>query len=277
MAKVAIIGYGKVGQAYHKMFPDAVIYDPYYEPVSKAVVGDVTYTYASTGDIRYDDKEAVNQCDMAIVCVFTALKKNELDVSIVEEVVGWLETPLILIKSALEIGTTDRLIKQTGKKIANSVEMVGEGKYFIPFWRYPHPEDPNYHGFLIIGGAPEVANACAEVMWSRLSPDINIHLTTALEAEITKMMENFWGAQKVTFANMMYDICQEFGANYIKVLQAWGSDGRTEKMHMRVVPGKRGFTSKCWDKDIPALAKFDKSGFAKHVVKANKHFLKQNK
>jgi hypothetical protein len=64
---------------------------------------------------------------------------GSLDTSIVEQVVDWIDTPLILIKSALQPGTVDRLTEKTGKKIAVSVEFIGEGKYPIHFWKYPHP------------------------------------------------------------------------------------------------------------------------------------------
>lgn len=278
MTKVAIIGYGWVGKAYHKMFPDAVIYD---EPQKLLMAGDLKAT--DIFDIEHCRK-VVNECDIAIVCVPTNATTvdqpdgdmQRLDMSIVEDVVRWLETPLILIKSALQPGTVDRLVKVSGKNIAVSVEMVGEGKYFVPYWKYPDAEDPRKHSFLIVGGEEETARRCADVLWDKMSPDINIHLVSAIEAEICKLMENFWGAQKVTFANMMYDICEKLGANYTKVLQAWGADGRTEKMHMRVLPNKRGWRSKCYDKDIPALAEFDDSGFAKAMIQANESHLKKN-
>lgn len=281
MKNVALIGYGWVGKAYHKVFPDAYLYDVVFKDKIGIDLDGAAYTQ------HYDhpfvngtvaNKAAINaECDIAIVCVPTnALPNGELDMSIVEQTVAWLETPLILIKSALQPGTVDRLVKETGKKIAVSVEMVGEGRYFVPFWRYPHAEDPTMHDFLIVGGETETASACADVLWSKMSPDINIHLVSAIEAELTKLMENTWGALKVTFANTMYDICQEHGANYTKVLQAWGADGRTEKMHMRVVPGKRGWKSKCYDKDIPALATLDRSGFFKQVLKANEKHLSAN-
>lgn len=254
--KVAIIGYGWVGKAYHKLFPNAVIYD---EPMGLGT------------------KEDVNDCDLALICVPTNPTEDgkALDMSIVEGVIDWIETPLILCKSALQPGTVDRLVEKTGKNIAVSVEMVGEGKYFVPYWKYPDAEDPTKHNFLIVGGEDETARRCADFIWAKMSPDINIHLTTAIEAEITKLMENTWGAMKVTFANVMYDICEDLGANYTRVLQAWGSDGRTEKMHMRVMPHKRGWKSKCFDKDVPALASLDKSGFITGAIKANKEHLKK--
>lgn len=291
MGNVAIVGYGWVGKAYHKVFSDAVIYD---EPNNLCfredkLLGfstdyDKNKSYVENNSVQIkvnpfellNARNEVNKCDLALVCVPTDAKDGQLDMSIVEEVVEWLETPLILIKSALQPGTVDRLVKKTGKKIAVSVEMVGEGKYFVPYWKYPDAEDPTKHNFLIVGGEDETARKCADYLWSKMSPDINIHLTTAIEAEICKLFENSWGALKVTFANTIYDICEKFGANYTRVLQAWGSDGRTEKMHMRVIPNKRGWKSKCYDKDIPALASLDDSGLLNKVIEVNKEHLKKN-
>lgn len=275
--KTAIVGHGWVGSAYNKMFPDAVVYDEPKHYLAEGANVRTSWVGIEAG------RAAVNACDLALIAVptdgievpnneprsATDYIKQELDMSIVEEVVGWLDTPLILIKSALQPGTTDRLIKETGKNIAVSVEMVGEGKYYIPAHKYPHPENPIQHSFLIVGGEDETAKRCADFLWNKMSPDIDIHIVTAVEAEVCKLMENAWGAQKVTFANVMYDICEDLGADYTKVLQAWGADGRTEKMHMRVTPGKRGWASKCYDKDIPALAGLDKSGFLNKVIKAN--------
>ncbi len=282
---VAIIGYGWVGKAYYKMFPNAVVYDEpqklcFTKPSSVMYAGPFHGIDRVHPELKDWDNEGarkmVNDCDLALVCVPTPAKGDQLDMSIIEDVVSWLETPLILIKSALQPGTVDRLVKKTGKKIAVSVEMVGEGKYFVPYWKYPDAEDPRKHNFLIVGGEDETARRCADFIWSKMSPDINIHLTTAIEAEITKLMENTWGALKVTFANTMYDLCEDLGANYTRVLQAWGADGRTEKMHMRVVPGKRGWKSKCYDKDVPALASLDRSGFLKSVIKTNEKHVEAN-
>lgn len=253
MHKVALVGYGYVGKAYHKMFPEAVLYD---EPLSIGT------------------REEVNQCDIALIAVPTDLKEDQtLDVSIIEDILTWLDTPLILIKSALQPGTTDRLVKETGKKIAVSVEQIGEGAYFQPYWKYPHPKNPTLHNFLIVGGEEETARRCADILWSKMSPDTDVYLVSAIEVEISKLMSNTWGAMKVTFANAMYDICEKYGANYTKVLQAWGADGRVEKMHMRVVPGKRGWKSKCFSKDVPALANMDDSGFLKKIVEVNEGHL----
>jgi len=209
--KVCLIGYGYVGQAYHKVFKDAYIFD---EPKGMGT------------------REEVNTCALAVVCVPTpSTLAGACDTSIVEEVVSWLETPLILIKSALEPGTVDRLKEKYGKRICVSVEYVGEGNYFTPIWKYPDPLNPISHGFVVIGGDDK---DCAEVMdflTPILGPTARIRITTALEAEIIKYAENTWGATKVTFAHMLRDVCEKAGANWFRVREGWIDDPRVEVMH----------------------------------------------
>lgn len=266
MLKVAIVGYGVVGKAYHKVFKDAIIYDP-YQPEGK--------------DTTKDD---VNKCDVAVVAVFTPHNEDgTLDISIVEEVVDWIECPLIIIKSALHPGTVDYLVKKTNKRIAISVEYVGEGNYPVHFWKYPDQEDPRRHQMLVVGGADDVAEEAIQVLWRYLSPDIKIHKVTALEAEIVKLVENSYPAMKVTFMNAMLSVAKKSGSSFIRIHQAWNSDPRTDSMHVRAVEFERGWTSKCWDKDVPALMKyaesigaFDMASLLKAVILINKGHLKEN-
>lgn len=283
--QIAIIGYGYLGKAYHKVFPDAEIYDPYYE------IEDTTAPYIGTMPPTptaflkpYTNKSAVNQCDLAIVCVPTdPLPDGSLDMSIIDDVISWLDTPLILIKSALMPGTVDRLVKETGKKIAVSVELIGQGNYYVDPHSYPDPLDPQKHKTLIIGGELDTATACAEYLWDKMQPDIRINLVSALEAEITKLVENAYPALKVTFINTLYNLTQKAGANFIQVHQAWTSDSRVDGFHQRTVSFKRGWKSHCWDKDLPALKHYaedigarDMQKLIKTVLDLNKEHLSEN-
>lgn len=268
--KTALIGYGYVGKAYHKMFPDAVIYDPFYEQHSNT-------------------QKQVNKCNLAIICVPTnPLPDGGLDVGIVEDAIAWLKTDLILIKSALMPGTTDKLIKKYKKRIVCSPEYIGEGGYWLPPWLYPDPHNPTKHRFIIVGGEPKDRSEVANFLWARMSPDIHIHQTTALEAELIKMVENTWGGMKVTFANEVFEICQAMGkkfnqyCDFTQVIKGWGLDSRVDAMHTRTMPGKRGFKSKCYDKDLPALVKAAKdAGYSAdlfaEVLKSNQKYLNENK
>jgi UDPglucose 6-dehydrogenase len=268
--RIALVGNGYLGQAYERVFPEALVYD---EPKE---------LYAGETSLEAG-RLAVNACDMAIVAVPTdPTETGELNMSIVEDVVGWLETPDILIKSALQPGTADKLVEETGKNIAVSVEYLGMGNYYMPE-KYPDSKDPTKHRLLVIGGETAVAGRCASRLWNRMSPDIRIHLVTAREAEIVKLVENFYGALKVTFANCLYNLVENSGQSFIKVHQAWGEDGRTDPMHTRVTEGKRGWQSHCYSKDIQALGAearnvgaTDMQRLASLIIELNNEHLKEN-
>lgn len=276
--KVALIGAGYLGSAYHThMFPEAYVYD---EPKIEAEAIAREQQTGKGEDIEAlikAGRAAVNACDIAIVAVPTDYKDDgTLDTSIVEDVVSWLDTDTILIKSALQPGTTDRLVKETGKNIAVSVEFIGEGNYYQPPHKYPDPRNPKTHQLLIVGGEEPARSHAAEVLWSQMSPDIRIHLVTALEAEITKMAENTYGALKVTWANVLRDICDEYGANFIQVHQAWSEDGRVDPMHTRSVGHNRGWNSKCYNKDVRAFAALSGSKMLEGLVEDNERHLSLN-
>lgn len=232
MSNVAIIGMGYVGRAMLHIFPDAVQYD---EPLG---IGNLA---------------EVNQCELAVVCVPTPPQEDgSCDVSIVEKVVSLLETDFILIKSAVEPGTTDFLKEKYKKRICVSPEYIGEGKYWMPP-KYPDPQNPLTHGFLIIGGEDEDCTTIADIFLTRVGAGTRIRFMTAIEAELVKYAENAWGATKVIFANELYDICQRLGANWYRVREGWLDDPRVEPMHTAVFKNKRGFGGKCFPKDTKAL------------------------
>jgi len=233
MSKVAIVGYGYVGKGMNKYFPDAVIFD---EPLNVGT------------------REEVNECEMAIVCVPTPSNEDgSCNTSIVEDVVSWLETPLILIKSALEPGTRDRLKEATGKRIVVSPEYMGEGKYWTPA-KYPDPRDPVSHGFIVLGGDDKDCSDVADLFVPIVGPATRIRFVSAIDAEVIKYAENTWGATKVIFANELREICDAVGANWHKVREGWLDDPRVESMHTAVFKDKRGFGGKCYPKDTKALA-----------------------
>lgn len=248
-AKVAIVGYGYVGRGMGRIFPDAVVHDPlWYDPVRKSA-----------------SKEDVNGCDLAIVCVPTPPKGSaeqrvddgqdeflEADTSIVEEVVAWIETPLILIKSTVPPGTTDRLREKYGKRICFSPEYMGEGGYYIPP-HYPDPADPMQHSFMVLGGEDADCDEIYDIFIRRMGPAKTYFKCRAIEAELVKYMENTWIATKVTFCNTWFDICKTHGASYNTVREGWLLDPRVERMHTAVFKGKRGFDGKCLPKDLHGI------------------------
>ena len=228
--KVGIVGFGYVGKSMYRLFPEAKIYDKF-----------------QSGYNSLESKWDVNDCDLAIVCVPTPSNREDLscNTSIVEDVVKWIKAPLILIKSTIPPGTTDYLKKKYGKRICFSPEYVGEGGYYVPEWKYPHPVKIETHTFLIVGGDKKDTSEIIDIFQEKLGPTKQYVQTTTKTAELTKYMENIWGAMKVTFSNEFYDIAKSFGVDYNELRELFLLDGRTERMHTSVFPNKRGFAGKC--------------------------------
>jgi len=276
MKKVAIIGYGYVGKAMGLIFPDALIYDPFYD--------------------KSNTKEEINkECGLVVICVPTPpvgmkgeqrVEEDEesfraVDLSMVENSLEWLTVDLVLIKSTIPPGTTDMLIEKYNKKICFSAEYIGEGNYYTPP-KYPDPLDPRKHDFMIIGGDPLVADEIFSYFIPKLGPAKKYHKMTAVEGECVKYFENSWGAMKVTFFNELFEICKAVGASFTSVREGLLLDSRIEQMHTAVFEDKRGFGGKCFPKDLLGIiAQSEKAGYSpdllKEVWNSNKRFLSKNK
>ena len=268
--KIAIIGFGKVGKAFYELFKDhyeVMIYDPAVLPFD---------------DFPMKEKDEINHSDFAIICVPTpAREKGECDISIVEDTVKWLKVPLILIKSTISPKTTEYLKEKYKKRIVFSPEYIGEGNYFVQYWKHPHPTLIKYHDFQIFGGDKKDTSECINYFIKVMGPMKFYAQTDSRTAELVKYAENNWGATKVTWANEWYEICKAFDRDWHEVRELWALDGRVEKMHTAVFKDKRGWSGKCYPKDNRAIIfASNKEGykpeFLEAMLKSNERFNKIN-
>lgn len=259
--EIAIIGYGYVGKALDNFFNDhysTVIYDPIHGN---------EYPKFSL------DKEEINKCKIGVICVPTPqLKDGSVDLSIIEEVIEWLETDLILIKSTIPPKTTEYLKSKYNKQnIVFSPEYIGEGKYQVHWWKdksYPHPLDMKKHNFFIFGGNKRYTSKIIEFFKPITGPEPQYIQTNSITAELTKYMENSWIALKVSFCNEFYDIANTFNVDYNELRELFLLDGRVERMHTIVFENKRGFDGKCIPKDINGIVKASsKEGYEPKLLK----------
>lgn len=219
-----------------------------------------------------EQRQSANECDLAVICVPTPMKEGgEVDISIVEEAVVWIETPLILIKSTIPPGTVDFLKEKYGKRIVFSPEYIGQGLYTVPWWKdkgYPHPTDISYHDFQIFGGDRTDTREVLEYFKRVLGPDCKYIQTDSTTAELCKYFENAWGATKVTFCNEFAKIAGAFGVDYDELRELWLLDGRVERMHTAVFKESRGFGGKCYPKDVNGIVKASESkGYIPKLLK----------
>ena len=225
--RFAIVGFGVVGKSMKSLLPDAVVYD---------IAPGMPH-----------DKQEVNQCDITFVCVPTPpASDGSCDISIVEDSVAWIETPIIVIRSTVPPGTTKRLGRKYNKRIVFNPEYLGETPW--------HPyRDPRNIPFTILGGPKKDTAEVAEVYGQICGPSVRIYFTDSTTAELAKYMSNCFFATKVVFCNEFYHIAKAFEVEYHELREIWLADPRIPRNHTLVFGSSPGFGGKCLPKDLSAL------------------------
>lgn len=231
--KIGIVGYGWVGKAMHKLFPDAQIYDRY----------------------QSDYCRPLTNCDIAFVAVPTPWPgHSSLDCSAVEDAVENCGCDFVVLRSTLQPGFADRLARRfPNKRIVVQPEYLGESP------QHPFLEMESRR-FLIIGGDPDDRRRVIECYQQVYNANITIRQVTRLEAEVIKLTENRAIFYKVMQCQELYDACEAAGIDYYTVRDAvYGDDPRFNLWWTFVYPDDRGANSKCIPKDVYAWAAWAES------------------
>ena len=247
-----IFGYGNIGRHIYSEFsrlnPD--VYDPFLPD------------YSEKTDKRYG---------FAFICVPTdGLPDGSCDVSVVESAVKEADAEIIIIKSTVPPGTTERLIKETGKTIVFSPENYGTTQHCA--------QQP---GFVILGGEREACGKVAELYAEVKNGYFKMRFTDSTTAELWKYMLNAYLALKVTFCCEFADIAEKFGVNYPELRELFTEDERVGASHTFVYRDKPYYDSHCFNKDVAALVSFageaaPLAGFMYGLNKRRKHEGKRN-
>ena len=237
---VLLIGYGWVGQFLAGYFKEADYVD-------------------DTNIVRKvkDNKKIAKKkhYHYAFISVPTPmLPSGQCDTSIVELVVKkWRkQVDYFCIKSTVEVGTIDRLIKKFHIKACMSPEYLGE--------TIGHPlVDPVKNTFVILGGKPETTKEFTRLWTLVTNSNTKIYQVSAKAAELCKLMENSFLATKVMFVNEFFGLAESEGIDYNILREIWLADPRISRSHTYVFPNNRGFSGKCLPKDLNNLVYYCKS------------------
>jgi nucleotide sugar dehydrogenase len=252
--KIAVIGKGYVGSAF------AEFIGSHYEVVAYDLK-DAPAEYP---------KAEIDACRMAVICVPTPMRPEDgsCDTAFVESALAKIDSPLVLIKSTIPPGTTDRLKAETGKRIVFSPEYIGESKYNNPIYR--KMSDTPFH---IVGGDKEDVAEVFNILEKVSGPHCTYYACSAVEAEVIKYMENSFLAMKVTFVNEFYEIAKTFDADWHRVREGWLLDERVGRAFTTVFVDERGFGGKCLPKDTAAIINAsENAGYTPEVLKAMVRF-----
>lgn len=251
--KVGIVGYGWVGKSMKQLFPEAMVYDPHIDQLEDFV-----------------SQEDINNCFITFVCVPTpVMGEGKLDISIVEDCVSWIQSPIIVIRSTVNPGDTVRLGEKYQKNIVVQPEYLGETPN--------HPMlDPKTRPFMILGGQKYHTKYVIDLYTQVYNANISIRQVTAYEAEVIKLTENRAIAYKVAQCQELFDVCEKTGADYYTIIQAvYGDDPRFNLWFSFIYPQKRGMNSKCIPKDVFAWCAWAES--AGYNPKITRALLEKNK
>lgn len=251
-ASLGIIGYGIVGQALAYGFsqPEGRYKISFYD--------------------KYKDskplEEVIKESEFIFICLPTPMKADEsgIDLSIIEESITEIAKftddtdKIIVIKSTVEPGTTERLEKKCPKSnFCFNPEFLTEANYLDDFVNADRT---------IIGTSNDLISRRVVSLYRQRFPKMKIFQTDPTSAEMVKYMANAYLATKVIFANEMFNICIALGIKYEEIKEMVVADHRIEDTHLDVTTA-RGFGGKCFPKDMVALiGKAKELGVKPHLL-----------
>jgi len=260
---IGIIGMGYVGDAITH-----AIEKGNYKRAGTSRSSINVYTY----DIQ--PKDTRNHCktietvvkfaEIIFVCVPTPMRNDGLaDTSIVEEVVSQIASfpkqRIIVIKSTVPPGTTDRLQQLYPRHAI----------FFNPEFLTEKNSREDYINGPVIIGKPEITSTILADQLLQLQTAFLMDageygtiryatVTNANTAEMLKYAANSFLATKVSFANEMAQIAEAIGVKWSEVVVHLREDERLGRTHWNVPgpDGKLGWGGSCFPKDVSALIKY---------------------
>ena len=205
-------------------------------------------------------QELVNKTDAIFVCLPTPMDQRDGScyLGFIEDVLEELNKACmapdgygyinknIAIKSTIPPGTTKKFNeKYKALKISFNPEFLTEANSI---------EDFKNQNRIIIGG-PRPSSTAFKRIYAKAFPKVPIIKTGSTIAEMVKYFTNCFLANKVSFANEMYEICNKLEIDYDKVTEYAIYDERIGKSHLNVPgpDGDFGYGGHCFPKDVNAL------------------------
>ena len=220
--KITKAGYGAVGQAHHKVFGkhyDIEIYDPFkgYKDMSSDTEG-------------------------LIVCTATpSLENGACLINSVYDVIERSPKVPVIIKSTISLEGWETLTEYfPDREITFSPEFLRNNT--------AEQDLLETKDFMFGGGNINFWQG----IFINVLGKINIGIADPRELILVKYFRNSFLANKVSFFNQIYDLCEATGINYDAVATGVGADKRIGTSHTTVTK-ERGYGGHCFPKDIQAI------------------------
>jgi UDPglucose 6-dehydrogenase len=242
---------------------------PFFEPHLQSLIK----RNRETGRLSFcATPEAVKSSRAIFICVGTPpLENGEADLSAIDNVARAIAHEaagyrLVIEKSTVPVQTGRQLQKQLARyrsagftyDVASNPEFLREGTAVGDFF---HPDR------IVVGAeSPEARNLLQEIYQPILSQQFvcPVHqpclqtatvpflVTDINSAEIVKHASNSFLAMKISFINLIADLCEAAGADVTQVAQGIGLDQRIGRAFLHPGIGFGGF---CFPKDLQAFVR----------------------
>jgi len=192
--------------------------------------------------------EAVRDAETVFVCVGTPMSQDgNLDMTavdaVIDEIQDWLRPGCVLVtKSTVPVGTAARLTRRLGRpdvQVVSNPEFLREGTSVHDFL---HPDR------VVVGAESREAAEHVAALYAKL--DAPMMITDAASAELIKYAANCFLAVKLSYVNVIAELCERVGADIGQVATALGKDHRIGGAFLRPGPGWGG---SCLPKDTRAM------------------------
>lgn len=102
---------------------------------------------------------------------------------------------------------------------------------------------------------PILVGSCEPELIKAIFTNKQITIVSNKEAELAKFAHNCFGAMKVTYFNIIYDICNKLDIDYKNVLEGVLLSGFINKPHTQVPgpDGKLGYAGACFPENMEAM------------------------
>jgi UDPglucose 6-dehydrogenase len=193
--------------------------------------------------------ESIRDSECCFICVPTPLDETgSCDVSAVERTVRDLKrrayAGVVVIKSTVTPGTTDRLAKETCLRMAFCPEFLREREAVSDF--------VEHQDVCVIGTHnPEAFDVVARAHGGLPKGIVRL---TPVEAELSKYFSNVYNALRIVFANEFYEVCKAMDADYAPIKNAMVKQRHVEDWYLECNDNFRGFGGVCLPKDTKAFA-----------------------
>jgi UDPglucose 6-dehydrogenase len=243
-------------------------------PIYEQHLDKVLESARKSGKISFtaDAGEAIRASDAIFICVGTPPKENgDADLSAIDNVARQISTEarspkLVIEKSTVPARTGLELRRALNAysrnsgltfRVVSNPEFLREGTAVGDFF---HPDR------IVVGVEDESAAAQMREIYRPIlerkfrcpvhehscpdGPAAHLLVTTINSAELIKHASNSFLALKISYANVIADLCEKIGADVEEVTQAMGLDPRIGGQFLRAGLGFGGF---CFPKDLQAF------------------------